>query len=1181
MKSITERVKYIIANDVAFGKNLAIATDCFCEDFCFSVKAAKTVSVISFERSSICNFRKAFKSINNVSYKKIESTEEISEKYDTLILSEDMEKFIPKDGLAKICDTVIMPIATKSDKKVAEKTSQYFENQFFFVYSKKGDYHDFSICNSNEINDYAIAVFSNIDINIKTGYVFLAEEKNDSGEGVFEKENVIEEMANKISVQFDTINGLYGEIAKLQRNSYLLIGPFRVFKRVLIKLLPIKLFFKCIKAYREGGKALLKSRTRSFLGFSKLNDDSAEYSALFLNKNEYVDYDAEYQKNIDFSDKKTDVKMLAYYLPQYHTFKENDEWWGKGFTEWCNTSIATPRFAGHYQPRIPHSDIGYYDLSDIETIKKQAELAKQHGIYGFCFYYYWFSGKRLMEKPVDMLLKHPEIDIPFCLCWANENWTRAWDGQNRDILIAQDYSDEDDNRFISDMKPYIDDKRYIKIDGKPLVVVYNPGQIPNCEKSFKKWREKAKEIGIGEILIWTCRTANNTAKRLGIEDCIDAEIEFPPHNTWINAFAERGINLNGKNACIFNYQKLVDGIEYDYYTGRDKKHGKKPIHHACMMAWDNAARRKNNWFTYYHFSLKSLYRWVSIICSQARRDFDEKERFVFINAWNEWAEGTYLEPDKKYGYANINTVSKALMGEPFEDDIEVINKPVEKIKNFGKKIAVQVHMFYTETLEETIENLNKIPYDFDCYFSTDTKEKADIIKKELKNKCKCSKFAVEIFENRGRDVAPFISQMADRIDDYDYICHIHSKRTVTGDHGNDWRKYIFKHLFGSEEYLCSLFDMFEKCENLGIVFPETFPPLEYQAEWGGNLANCIALLDKLNISAKLPQDPKFPVGNMFWAKTDAVRALFKMGLKAEDFPEEGGQVNATIAHSIERSWVYVAKEYGFGYKKVFNNVQLPVELSPKKRIAFYVHYNKDDVVSKEDIKSLKTYKTIFDDIVFVSNSKIGKSDLDEVKKYTTSQIFRENKGFDFAAWKEGIKAFGYENIKSYDQVALINNSTLAPVYDMKNVFSEMESRKVDFWGITLFPEIKENGYIKANKITEHIQSYFVVFEKKVIKSGAIKNYFEQMEYSEKFVDAIKNGEVALTAYMKECGFTYSPYLTESYYICSYLMNFHLPYDKPLSLVKLGSPLVKKKAYSYMLNTERINLESFLEKLKNS
>lgn len=163
-----------------------------------------------------------------------------------------------------------------------------------------------------------------------------------------------------------------------------------------------------------------------------------------------------------------------------------------------------------------------------------------------------------MEKPVDMLLEHPEIDLPFCLCWANENWTRAWDGQNRNVLIAQDYSDEDDERFMVDLEKYISDERYIRINGKPLVIVYNPGQIPDCHKSFEKWRECARKIGIGEILIWTCQTANNSADILNISDCIDAEVEFPPHNMWLESIAVRDLDLRGKSAFIYNYQCLVE-----------------------------------------------------------------------------------------------------------------------------------------------------------------------------------------------------------------------------------------------------------------------------------------------------------------------------------------------------------------------------------------------------------------------------------------------------------------------------------------------------------------------------------------------------------------------------------------------------------------------------------------------
>ena len=360
------------------------------------------------------------------------------------------------------------------------------------------------------------------------------------------------------------------------------------------------------KILKEGGIKRLLYTIKHYKEIKEAQRVSEEAS-----RHEFLGIDSEYQDNIDYTGQTTDIKLLAFHLPQYHTFPENDEWWGKGFTEWTNVRQGDSRFEGHYQPRIPHDDIGYYDLSDVETLRRQAELAKQHGLYGFCFYYYWFSGKRLMEKPVDMLLEHPEIDLPFCLCWANENWTRAWDGMNKNVLIAQNYSDEDDERFMLDLKKYIDDDRYIRVNGKPLVVVYNPGQIPDCKKSFAKWREVGRECGIGEILIWTCRTANNYAEKLGIEDAIDAEVEFPPHNYWQESLAVKNVDLRGKSAFLFSYSRLVDLI-VDKVNNRKKT--KVPMHNCCMMAWDNAARRKDAWFTYTGFSLKSFYKCDALFC---------------------------------------------------------------------------------------------------------------------------------------------------------------------------------------------------------------------------------------------------------------------------------------------------------------------------------------------------------------------------------------------------------------------------------------------------------------------------------------------------------------------------------------------------------------------------------------
>lgn len=1174
MKNSLEILKFHIVNSLKVNFKFLYANDSVNDSIKIFVDSRLNLTFLSDDVEARCRFRKMFNKFN--SFKVIDKF--INEEFNAVVISgETLSKYFDNVCLSEIFSTAIISFDNISDKEtlLINKLQKDYKNIYVFSVSKVNECYIATHTNKKTFENCDIVlVASDLKLNLQKNYAAIEYKKKAS-------KKAIKKLDNSATETF-WINHLNSEIKRTQRNLYLLFGPVIVAKRLVFKALrafpPARMMYKVIKAYRVGGVKLVKERFRNVTGLKKLNREH-DYSSLFSNK-EYVHFDSEYQENIDFSNNKTDVKMLAYYLPQFHTFKENDEWWGKGFTEWTNTSASVPLFDGHYQPRTPHRDFGYYDLSNIDTLKKQAVLAKQHGIYGFCFYYYWFSGKRLMEKPVDLLLEHKDIDIPFCLCWANENWTRAWDGQTKNILIKQDYSERDDENFIVDMKKYIDDSRYIRINGHPIIVVYNPGQIPNCKKSFNTWRRVAREIGIGEILIWTCRTSNNTAKKLNIEEVIDAEVEFPPHNTWLDDFAIRDINLSGKTASIFNYQKLVEAIKYDYKKGYDIEENSKPVHHSCMMAWDNAARRKNNWFTYHSFSIKSLYEWVKIICAQARRDFSEEERFVFVNAWNEWAEGTYLEPDEKYGYANINTVSKALFNKPFIDDYLIINNcdKVNKSFNFDKKIAVHIHMFYLETLNETIENLNKIPFKFDCFISTDTCEKADFIKSEFSSRCNCKKLIVEVLENRGRDVAPFIVQMSSRIDEYDYIGHFHSKMTVKADHGNDWREYIFRNMFGSEDFIKTLFKTLEDDSKLGIIFPVTFPPLEYQAEWGGNLRLVKRLLTALDVNVSLPQDPIFPVGNMFWAKTEAVRQMFKIGLRLEDFPKESGQVNQTIAHAIERSWVYLAEEYGFHHKSILNNIYCDLEMKDKKRIAFYVHYNKDNTLSKLDIDSLIEYKKIFDDIILISNSNLDKKNIEILSRVTTKVWLRENIGFDFGGWKYGLEKFGFEQLKNYDQVALINNSTLPPVFDLRPVFNKMESKNLDFWGITLFPELKNVKYLGSRGISEHLQSYFIVFEKKVVISGAIKDFFDNLKETNTFKNAVKNGEVRLTSFMKKLGFSYAPFINECYYISNYLCNFSIPYEKPSSLVLLGSPFVKKKSFDYMDVFEEQKLKNLFKKI---
>ena len=375
---------------------------------------------------------------------------------------------------------------------------------------------------------------------------------------------------------------------------------------------------------------------------------------------QYPIYESEYQDNLDFSKYKTDIKTIAFYLPQFHTFKENDEWWGKGFMEWTNTKKAVPRFEGHYQPRIPHKDIGYYTLDNKETIKRQVELAKMHGLYGFCFYYYWFSGKRLMEKPVDIFLENKDIDFPFCLCWANENWTRTWDGLNKNVLIEQKYSKQDYKKFIQDIKKYIVDDRYIKIDNKPVIIIYNPNEIPNFGELCQQWRKYAREMGIGEIYLISQTVLVDTEHKF--TEFVDAEYDFPPHGI---GHKEAFVTGTPTKKAL-NYRRIVDDIGHIYKN----QFNLKPCFYTCTMGWDNSARRKEDYLVYIDYALDSYYKWLRMLINETRRRNPEDRRILFINAWNEWAEGTYLEPDEKYGYANINTLSKAIYDIPLNKKIK-------------------------------------------------------------------------------------------------------------------------------------------------------------------------------------------------------------------------------------------------------------------------------------------------------------------------------------------------------------------------------------------------------------------------------------------------------------------------------------------------------------------------------
>ena len=345
------------------------------------------------------------------------------------------------------------------------------------------------------------------------------------------------------------------------------------------------------------------------------------------------------------------VRVIAFYLPQFHPIPENDSWWGKGFTEWTNVRPAKPQFEGHYQPHVPDKFLGYYDLRDAAVMRNQIELAKQYGIEGFCFYTYWFSGRRLLETPVDNYLADATLDLPFCICWANENWSRRWDGLDQDLLMEQHYSDEDDIAFIAHMAKYLRDERYIRVADKPLLLVYRPALFPDVRATVKRWRRWCRENGIGEIFL----AYPQSFERVDPTDYrFDAAVEFPPNNS-------NPPNITRKIAGLdHDYQgKVYDWRVFIERSENYQDPGYRLFRGACP-AWDNTARRKNKGVVFHPSSPILFAQWLTNAFTDTLMRFPNlDERLVFINAWNEWAEGAHLEPDQRYGYAWLQAVRDA------------------------------------------------------------------------------------------------------------------------------------------------------------------------------------------------------------------------------------------------------------------------------------------------------------------------------------------------------------------------------------------------------------------------------------------------------------------------------------------------------------------------------------------
>jgi lipopolysaccharide biosynthesis protein len=610
-------------------------------------------------------------------------------------------------------------------------------------------------------------------------------------------------------------------------------------------------------------------------------------------------------KKINYSTKlESSIRFIAFYLPQFHEIKENNKWWGKGFTEWTNVRPAKPNFFGHYQPHIPDLELGHYDLLSSDIFPKQIELAKNYGIDGFCFYVYWFNGRRLLEKPLENYLQDKSLDLPFCLCWANENWTRSWDGLEANVLLAQNHSPEDDIDFIKNFSQFFLDKRYIKINEKPLLVIYRPNLFPDMKSTSNRWRAWCRNNGFGEIyLAYTQSFECVDPDTYGL----DGAIEFPPNNATPPEVTK----------YIPDLEKSFKGKIFDWSVFPERSESYKnpgyELYRGVCPSWDNTARKKKSAFVFLNSSPTGYGKWLfNAILDTCKRFADPDKRIIFINAWNEWAEGAHLEPDQKYGYGYLSETRRAKIR------LRYSNLQAAGLSSSSSpKLLILIHAYYLDVFFNILEMIKKLnSIEFDVLITTTPDNYREI---ESATQTFARKVKIVIHQNKGRDVLPFIKELPAIINSgYEFVIKLHTKKSLHRDDGDSWRDELLSNLL-SKKCVDKNMQIFQEFKDVGLIGPSgNVVPLSYY--WGSNKKNVINLSKVMGVNSQELNYIPFVAGTIFIARVDALKPLAALNLTEEQFESECGQLDGTLAHAIER--LIAVSATSAGYRVVSSDLEV-------------------------------------------------------------------------------------------------------------------------------------------------------------------------------------------------------------------------------------------------------------------
>nr|WP_298579294.1 glycoside hydrolase family 99-like domain-containing protein [uncultured Luteimonas sp.] len=576
--------------------------------------------------------------------------------------------------------------------------------------------------------------------------------------------------------------------------------------------------------------------------------------------------------------------LVAFYLPQFHPIPENDAAWGEGFTEWRNVRRASPQFDGHAQPRLP-GVLGEYDLRDPDTMRRQADLARRHGVGAFAFYFYWFNGHSPLEAPLRLWLETPDLDLPFCLCWANESWSRRWDGRDDEIILAQNHSSTDDLAFIRHVARYLADPRYLRVDGRPVLLVYRPSLFPDPAATAARWREECRRLGLGELhLCYVQGFERPDPSDIGF----DAAIEFPPNMSEPTELTrhQRLINPDYEGR-VLDWRALVADALQRPAPGY-------PLYPCVNPGWDNEPRRTGRGRVLLHASPRRYRDWLAATIRQRTGGQPHRERLVFVNAWNEWAEGAVLEPDHRLGHAWLQATSAGLR-------LAADPPPA------NPRPAAVVHAWYAEEFEDILQRLAATGIDWRLLVTTAPEREAEIADVLARSPLPGD---LVVGENRGRDILPFM-RVADRLLDegVELVLKLHTKRSRHRSDGDRWRREMLERLI-SPQRARSILAAFTADPGLGAVGPEGHL-LPMQTYLSANRDAIEYLITRLGLRDRSYLEHRFIAGTMLWCRTEALRPLLDAHLEEWEFEAEAGQLDGTFAHAIERVLALCVNDAGY------------------------------------------------------------------------------------------------------------------------------------------------------------------------------------------------------------------------------------------------------------------------------